>query len=94
MSEHQNVGHQQHPVCKYYQRGYCRKRSQCSQEHNNNKCKDRVCRNPWCRERHPKTCKYFLINGECPWKEECAYEHKKSDNNPKIDLIESEVIEL
>ena len=94
MSEPQNMGHQQQSVCKHYQRGYCRKRSQCSQEHNNNICKERVCRNPRCRERHPKTCKYFLINGECPWKEECAYEHKKSDNNPKIDLLESEVIKL
>ena len=36
----------------------------------------------------------FLINGQCPWKEECAYEHKKSDNNAKIDLLESEVIKL
>ena len=94
MSELQNVGQVRSPVCKHHQRGYCRNESQCSQTHNDNVCKERVCRNPECRERHPKICKYYIRNGECRWKEECAYKHKRSDSNTKIDILEREVKEL
>ena len=88
MSELQNVGQVQSPVCKHHQRGYCRNGSQCSRTHNDNICKEIVCQNPECRERHPKICKYYIRNGECWWKEECAYKHKRSDSNIKIDILE------
>lgn len=94
MFEHQNVGHDPSPVCKHHQRGYCRNGSQCHQVHNSNICRERVCRNPMCRERHPKTCKFYLRVGGCKWKEDCAYMHKKMDSNIKIDILESKVKKL
>ena len=47
-----------------------------------------------CRERHPKPCKFYIRNGQCTRKEECAYGHKKSDDNIKIELLEIEVKKL
>ena len=47
-----------------------------------------------CKERHPKTCKFYLRTGGCKWKEDCAYMHKKSSSNIKIDILESEVKKL
>ena len=91
MSDKKNIGHEQLPVCKHHQRDFCRNRSQCNEEHNNKIYKERVCRNPRCRERHPKTCKFYIRNGECKWKEDCAYAHNKSDNNIKIEILENEV---
>ena len=60
----------------------------------NEKGSEKVCRNPHCQERHPKTCKFYERNGDCWWKEECAYEHKKSYNINKIDMLEEEVMNL
>ena len=86
MSDDQNVAHEQYPGCKHDQRGFCRNRSQCYQEHNNKICKESVCRNQMCREKHPKPCKFYIRNGQCMRKEEYAYEHNKSDDNIKIEI--------
>ena len=47
-----------------------------------------------CRERHPKTCKFYLRKGGCKWKEDCAYLHQKSSSDITIDILESEVKKL
>ena len=94
MSDNQNDRQEVPSVCKYFQRGYCRNRSWCHQPHNNNVCKERVFRDPYCSERHPKTCKFYARNGACRGKEECAYEHNKSENSDKLCLLEKEVKNL
>ena len=91
MSENENVRHGEPPVCKHYQRGYCRYGSKCLQPHISKICKDRICRKHNCRERHPRTCKFYASNGECKWKDTCAYEHRKSGDEIKIDILEKEV---
>ena len=74
MSENENVRHGEPPVCKHYQRGYCRYGSKCLQPHISKICKDRICRKHNCRERHRRTCKFYASNGECKWKDTCAYD--------------------
>ena len=91
MSGEENVRHGGPPVWKHHQRGYCKNGSKCHQPHNNDICSEKVCRDPYCQERHPKTCKFYARNGDCGWKEDCAYDHKKSDNSNKIDMLEKEV---
>ena len=73
---------------------FCRNRSWCPQPHNNVVCKERVCRDPNCRERHPKTCKFYARSGGCRWNKECAYVHNKLENNDKLCMIEKEVENL
>ena len=81
-------------VSKHNQRGYCRCGSKCQQLHNNKICGKRVCCNTSCIDRHPRTCKYYLRNSECKWKEDCAYLHRISDSSIKIDMLEIKVKEL
>ena len=60
-------------TCKYYNRGFCKKREFCVYLHKSaticesgrNKTK---CENNWCEQRHPRTCKYYL-RGTC-WRDE------------------------
>ena len=94
MSGEENVRQGGPPVCKHHQRGYCKNKSKCLQPHNNNICSEKVCRDPYCQERHPKTCKFYARNADCWWKEKCAYQHKKSYNINKIDMLEEEVMNL
>ena len=94
MSNKHNVGHDQSPVFKHHQRGHCRIVSECHQAHNNNICRERVCRNPMCRERHPKIGKFYMKNGGCKWEKDVAYMQKKSDSIVTIDRLESEVKKL
>ena len=72
------VRHEEPPVCKYYQRSHCRHGNKCQQPHiskignigNREKKHNSI-------ERHTRTCKFYAGNGECKWKDACAYEHKK-----------------
>ena len=84
MSGEENVRHGGPTVCKHHQKGYCRNGSQCHQPHNNEKCSEKVCRNPHCQERHPKTCNFYARYGGI----------KKSYNINKIDMLEEEVMNL
>ena len=80
-------------VCKYHQTGYCKFGDHCPKYHNNIICKERVCRDRNCNERHPKSCKYFSFDGTCRYPQ-CAYAHRKSNGQSKVDLLETEVKEL
>ena len=89
----QNVGHEEHPVCKHHQSGYCKYGNQCHKPHNNNICKERVCRDRKCRERHPRACRYFNQNGRCKFTT-CAYDHKEPIHENKVDILEIEIKNL
>ena len=90
----QNVSKEILPVCKHHQTSYCKYGDQCHNYQNNTTCKERVCRDSTCRERHPKTCKYYTNNNTCSRKEKCAYSHSKNEINNKIPQLEIEVVKL
>ena len=52
------------PVCKHHQWGYWRNGCQCNHFCNNIICKERVCLNTNCKEKHPKTCTYYARNSK------------------------------
>ena len=81
-------------VCKFNQTGYCRYGGLCLKTQNNTLCSEKVCRKINCRERHPKTCRYFAQNKSFRLKDQCAYAHHLSKKETNIALIEREVILL
>ena len=86
----QNIA-EESPVCKFNQTGYCRYKEACPKTHNNNLCSEKVCRRIDCRERHPKTCRYFSQNKVCRLKDQCAYAHHISKEETNLAHIEREV---
>ena len=65
-----------------------------SKTHNNTLCSEKVCRKINCKERHPKTCRYFAQNKICRLKDQCAYAHHMSKEETTLAQIEREVILL
>ena len=84
----QIVGQEEQPVCKYHQTGYCKYRSQCPKYHSTNICKEMICKDISCRERHPRTCKYFSRNNTCKRGEWCAYAHSVNGNQAHLHNLE------
>ena len=81
-------------VCKFNQTGYCRYGGTCLKTHNNTLCSEQVCRKINCKERYPKTCRYFAQNKSCRFKDQCAYAHHMSKAETTLGQIEREVIML
>ena len=65
MSYAQNVRRKVLPICKYFLKGYCRNQSKCHQPHKSNICEEKVCRDPYCREKPTNNGKYYAREGEC-----------------------------
>ena len=78
-------------VCKYYNRGFCRNRTQCWNLHAENICKiflkEGKCFQKDCASRHPYRCKYFRRG--CKRGNDCVYLHQQKNNDC---LIENEII--
>ena len=78
-------------VCRHNQTGYCKYREQCHQEHVNEICEVRICRDTSCRKGHPKTCKYFVKNSTCKYTRDCAFSHPEKKSPNDLDNVKSEV---
>ena len=87
----QNVGYEEQPVCKHHQTGCCGHGNQCNKYHSNKICKELVCRNQNCTDRHPRTCKYFARRNNCKHQERCAYAQKENKNNMNYENLKEEV---
>ena len=63
--------------CKFFNRGYCRYKSECRFVHPGEICKiyleGKKCNDKSCADRHPKVCKWWL-QGECR-RHDCEYLH-------------------
>ena len=63
--------------CKYFDKGYCKYKSECKFAHSEEICKPylegRKCKENACKDRHPKVCKWWLKGG-CR-RTDCAYLH-------------------
>ena len=82
------------PVCKFNQTGFCKFGENCTNMHVNKLCNTLNCNKHICNNRHPKQCKYFLVSGKCRFNNDCAFAHKKSGTNIKVEELEMEVIQL
>ena len=70
-------------ICRYHNKGYCRRKSWCTFKHSPNICeiflKDGNCPDKDCASRHPNNCKYK--EDGCYRGDSCAYNHSESDSN-------------
>ena len=76
--------------CKFYNRGYCREKSECKFSHLNEICQQYyefgVCEEGrGCKERHPNKCKFWL-KGDCWRGENCLYLHKDDDLGKEMNV--------
>ena len=66
-------------VCRYFNRGYCRKREYCKYKHETKECSRHLegqsCEAKFCYLRHRSSCKYW-IQGFCFRGKGCAYLHR------------------
>ena len=87
----QSEGLEQQVVCKHNQTGYCKYGSQCHQFHINSICKENICRDKTCKERHPRTCRYFARDSICKRQDKCAYAHIEHKHQTHVQKLEEEV---
>ena len=70
-------------ICRYPNKGYCRRKSWCTFKHSSNICeifiKDGNCPDKDCASRHPNNCKYK--EDGCYRGDSCAYNHSESASN-------------
>ena len=81
--------------CKFYNRGYCREKSECKFSHLNEICQQYyefgVCEEGrGCKERHPNKCKFWL-KGDCWRGENCLYLHKEDDFGMEINADDKDI---
>ena len=72
-------GHVQRQTCKYWNKGFCKRKENCLYEHIQEDCETHKrfedCNNKECKKRHRKTCRDWLREG-CRRKGDCAYLHQ------------------
>ena len=84
-------------LCLYNQMGFCKFGAKCLQIHENEICKNRSeCTNNNCRNRHPRSCRYYCQFGHCKFGQGCAYSHVMESKNKshKEETLEKEVAEM
>ena len=83
-------------ICKFYNRGFCKKQYQCHFYHPKEICemfeKNSLCSELNCLKRHPKMCRYWK-RVDCRRGQSCAFSHKVSKVLEKeIDATRNEEI--
>ena len=61
-------------ICKFYNRGYCKKKDSCSFIHPKTKCSIKNCKDKQCQNRHLKDCKNWS-NRCCKFGSSCEFKH-------------------
>ena len=78
-------------MCRYYNRGHCKKKSQCSYIHPRNICKfflkDGKCEIRDCCSRHPKNCRYNKKG--CFRGLDCDYLHYEFQNENESQSVQN-----
>ena len=103
----QNIAHQvilntsnsKERLCRYYNKGYCKFKSTCTNVHSIKTCSQINCRDKRCMDRHPADCRY---REKCRWIIECLYQHniykfveeKIANNDSEFKRLNDESIEL
>ena len=77
-------------ICKHNQKGFCKFGDHCRKKHINDICTS-DCQDKSCNLRHPRTCRYFILNGTCKFGEMCAYTHKETKQDILIMSLQKEL---
>ena len=82
-------------VCLYDKFSYCQNGVRCRRVHLKETCLIRECDYSKCNKRHPRPCRFLMLNGFCKFGSRCRYSHRLpknvEDQNEKIKAIEEEV---
>ena len=70
LADHDNT-----PICKHFQTGFCKFGDHCRWRHEAGVCKSLSCSTKTCKMRHPKICKFFALNQICKFGDSCCYTH-------------------
>ena len=81
-------------VCKYFQCGFCKFGESCRKQHVKETCPAQSCTSNSCMKRHPKICKYFLVQKSCKFGEKCLYKHIDSTNPSDISDLKEKIVFL
>ena len=76
--------------CKFHQYGYCKFGLNCRKFHTRDTSPSPNCGNNACRLRHPKQCRFFVLNGKCKFAENCSFRHVSNEKIMKI-AVEKEL---
>ena len=71
-------------VCKYFQCGFGKFGESCRKQHVKEICPTQSCTLSSCMKRHPKVCKYFLVQKSCKFGEHRSYKHVENNNQNDI----------
>ena len=79
-------------VCRYFQTGFCKFKSECRNVHINDICMKIECSDKSCIKRHQRKCKYFFTYGYCKFANNCAYLHtNRAQEEKEIKLLRDEI---
>ena len=82
-------------VCLYDKFSYCQNGVRCRRVHLKETCLIRECDYRKCNKRHPRPCRFLMLNGFCRFGSSCRYSHRLpknvEDQNEKIKAIEEEI---
>ena len=82
-------------VCLYDKFSYCQNGVRCRRVHLKETCLIRECDYRKCNKRHPRPCRFLMLNGFCKFGSSCRYSHRLpknvEDQNEKIKAIEEEI---
>ena len=78
-------------ICKHFQSGYCRNKSNCTKRHIVEECFESNCNKEFCEKRHRKLCIYFEKYGFCKFNSFCEFKHEKPAHIIRIEMLEKKV---
>ena len=81
-------------VCKYFQCGFCKFGENCRKQHVKEVCPIQSCAVSSCTKRHPKVCRYFLVQKSCKFGDHCSYKHISNSNQNNIDELKEKIVFL
>ena len=81
-------------ICTFNQTGYCKFGQVCNKVHENNICEKSICEDLQCKKRHPKVCKYFMMNHICKFGSQCAFSHRKAVKSVELESALQEISRL
>ena len=85
--------------CHFHKFGHCKYGADCRMRHAVEVCTEDKCDVINCVRRHPKTCIFFSLYGQCRFQEFCSYNHIVKDvdmcpNENEINNLKSEIEKL
>ena len=78
-------------VCKHNQNGYCKFGNHCRNRHVKEICNTPECHEEMCELRHPRSCKFQRLYGNCKFGSSCAFLHSSTEEQLKIEVLEEKV---